>query len=848
MLHLPLNGSWSLCSREGEVRVAASIPGCVHTDLLAANVIADPWYRDNETAIHQVWKRDWIYERTFVVDEELLSHPHIFLRCQGLDTLATVQINQTIVLEADNMHRTREAELGGVLHAGTNTIRITFTSPRETMIRGDARRRMPAWNVFHEDFRGKSYVRKMACAFGWDWGLMAPTAGIWRPVEIIAFRGRIRDLRIEQHHTDGGVTVRVAGCVEGAGKRVLVGITRHDRTVASAETSVCDGTFAGALAIEEPRLWWPNGLGDQPLYEIVVTLASDDAVLHTLHRRIGLRCLALIREQDKHGESFRFRVNGRDIFVKGANWIPCDIFPSRVSDTTYSRLLHSAAACHMNMIRVWGGGIYEDDRFYDLCDELGLLVWQDFMFACAAYPAYDEAFCANVRHEAIDTVTRLRHRPCLALWCGNNELEQGFVNRDEDAWTDEKMSRSDYEALFDRVLAEVVEEHDGSTPYRPSSPHTPGAGRFGHHDDSRGDAHSWSVWFGGQSFEAQRQWRFRFISECGFQSFPEPRTVRSYTAPEDRFLNGWVMDFHQRSAPGNATIYRYLLDWFAPPASFEDTLWMTQINQALCVQYAAEHARRMQGRIDGLLYWQLNDLWPGATWSSIDVFGRWKALQFFARRFFAPLLVSIVESPVHQNAHIHVSNHLLERTEALVHWEITDCAGKSIRSGHRAVDIGGQENRCILTLDLADLRAGSPELPLAIRHTPHRPREADRNLLIWARLEKDGDELSRNLAFLTRPRYLHLRMPAVSVRLERVEGRSAWLTLTTDVPAPWTRVELCGIEGDFSDNFLHLHPRHPSRIRLHMHSFTEPAKVVSAVRAIPLLQHCRCGTFISIDP
>ena len=577
-------------------------------------------------------------------------------------------------------------------------------------------------------------------------------------------------------------------------------------------------------------------MGAQPLYEVRVELRSGDQRLDVASRRVGLRTLELVREPDEFGESFRFRVNGKNFFAKGANWIPCDVFPSRVDDETYRRLLDSAAAAHFNMIRVWGGGIYEDDRFYDRCDELGLLVWQDFMFACGAYPTFDDAFCDNIRAEAVDNVRRLRRHPCLALWCGNNEMEQVFIEWDHDAAVSEKMSLSDYTKVFDVMLAEVVREHDGATSYWPGSPHTPGENRAEHNDETIGDAHTWSVWFGGESFEAQRKWNHRFISEFGFQSFPEPRTVEEFTDPADRQLNSWIMDFHQRSAPGNNTIFRYLLDWFLPPKSFEDSLWMTQIVQAMCVQYAVEHARRIQGRMDGLLFWQLNDLWPGATWSSIDVAGRWKALQFFAKRFFEPVHLSVLESTEASTMAIHVSNQRPTSFSGSVSWELTTAAGEVLASGALSACVPSQSNVEVGVLDFARFRDGSAELPLSLDGGGWRPREADRNLLLWAWLdEAGGREVSNNCAYFAKPKYLDLRVPTVSVDVKSIGDDRFELTLWSDFPAPWTQLELTTSTGDFDDNFIHLHPRRDVKLVLRVKEPTNAERVSADLRIKPLM-------------
>lgn len=843
---LSLNGTdWTLLDPQTSQTCPATVPGCVHTDLLAADRIPDPWYRDNEKEIHWVCLQDWTYTRTFDVDEALLEHDHLTLCCEGLDTLAEVVINDQCVLNADNMFRTWQTEVRSALKLGKNRIEVRFTSPIPEMQRLDAERRLPGWNIFHEDFFGKSYIRKMGCAFGWDWGLMAPTAGIWRDITLRAWHTRLADIQhTQQHDPAGPVTIHTRITTEGRpGASVRVRIEKDGSPITIADSSINESEVIISQTIENPALWWPAGLGEQPLYEVTTELLdADGQVIERQSHRLGLRTLELIREADEFGESFRFRCNGLDFFAKGANWIPCDVFPSRIADETYRDLLTSAAESGMNMIRLWGGGIYEQPAFYDRCDELGLLIWHDFMFACSTYPWWDEAFLENVRHEAIDNIRRVRHHPSLALWCGNNEIEQGLSSN----WLDpDYIKMADYEQLFDQLLPELVAAHDGVTPYWPSSSHTPAADqkeRLHYNDPTRGDAHAWSVWFGGQPFESQRSWVFRFMSEFGFQSFPEPRTIASFTLPEDRDLASWVMDYHQRSGPGNQTIFKYLIEWFPMPANFDQLTWLSQLTQALCIQYAAEHARRIQGRMDGLLYWQLNDLWPGATWASIDVFGRWKALQYFAKRFFAPALISLLENHETSSVALHVSNHHPTPLHATAHWMLTDAAGQLLDRGEQPCEIPPQSNRQLLTLDCTDARrrSGTARLPLEIRNAPDAPIAGDRDLLIWAWLtDPAGLELSRNLAFFAKPKYLLLQPPTITTEITThpIEANTYLAALTTTHASPWTRLELQGHDARFSDNFLHLTPDLPTIVTITPQEPMTLQEIKDQFRVMPLLDY-----------
>lgn len=833
MYHEFLLSNWQIAAenRPDLPTLPAQVPGCVHQDLRQAALLPDPWFRDQEKESHWVADETWSYKTTFSVPQAMREAPHLRLSFGGIDTVAEIWLNGILLGKTDNMFRVWEFEVQGKLLPGENSLQVRFPALIPLMRAAHQQHPLPGWNLYHADFEGKSHFRKMACAFGWDWGWMCPTVGLWQPVKLLAFSERITHLRITQSHAAGGVRLQVQP--QGS-----PGV-RAELTLSLAGTVIATAAGCGPLTLDvpSPQLWWPNGMGGQPLYDLEARTASGQR----LHRRIGLRTLELLRQPDEFGESFRFRVNGRDCFMKGANWIPCDLWLAHIPRETYARLLTAAADCHMNMIRVWGGGIYEHESFYDLCDELGLLVWQDFMFACSTYPAYDEVFLENCREEAVGQVRRLQHRACLALWCGNNELEQGLVRFDIQDWTPHAMPPDLYKRLFDDLLSEVVAAEDGITPYWPCSPHSPSGDRNHFNNPACGDAHAWSVWFGGESLEAQRNWNFRFMSEFGFQSFPELRSVEAFTLPEDHSLNNWIMEYHQRSQDGNIKIFRTLLDWFKDPADFESALLLSQLIQGLCIQVAAEHARRIQGRMDGLLYWQLNDLWPGATWSSIDVYGRWKSLQHLSRRFFAPVAVSLLEDAQRGSMAIHLSNHLPETFTGTLHWLATTAAGEPIAKGGHPVSQASQSASEVLRLDCQAWRdaGGTAKLPLEIRRALPIPQEGDRDLLIWAWiLDADGAEISRNFGAFCRPKYWKLASPRITCGIQETDQGFA-LTLHTDVCAPWTRLSLRDTDAQFSDNDVLLLPQLPLSLTV------TPAQPLSVdelrrqLRIQPLTSLCR---------
>lgn len=788
MQKLTLNGRWRLHKTNETETMPATVPGCVHTDLLAADQIPDPYYRENELDVQWIGETDWTYRRAFTVPADFLAHDRVLLHCAGLDTLATVTVNGRTLGQTDNQFRTWEFDVKAVLRPGENEIVVDFAAPLPYGRAREQERSLPNWSTDSHKLPGGNWLRKSQCNYGWDWGPKLTTSGIWRDIDLIAFNtARLTDVHIRQDHTQPEqVTLTVQTAVENGqwsmeNGHLSIEVTHQGATVA---TTTCNLPLATCnLSIPSPQLWWPNGMGGQPLYEVKVTLWMDSHELDATTKRIGLRTIKLDRQPDQWGESFQFVVNGVPFFAKGANWIPADTFVTSITPDHYARLLQDTAAANMNMLRVWGGGIYEPDLFYDLCDELGICLWHDFMFACATYPTFDAAWMETVRHEIEDQVRRLRHHPSLALWCGNNELEQGLVSQE---WTPYSMSWADYGRLFDQLLPELIAELDPQTDYWPSSPHTPIGNRSYWNDPKSGDAHIWDVWHGKQPFEFYRTCEHRFNSEFGFQSFPEPRMVAQYTLPEDRNITSAVMEHHQRSGIGNQTIIHYMLDWFRFPTSFENTLWLSQIVQGMAMKYAVEHWRRSMPRGMGTLYWQLNDCWPVASWSSLDSHGRWKALHYLAKKFYAPLLVSGLEDAETGTVQIHITSDRLDAVDGTVSWQLMTVAGETIMEGITAVSIPPNQNSLIETLNLQDALA---------EHGPRR-------LLLWLTLQVDGHTVSTNLVHFARPK--HLELPDPQIEMQVIDNTH--ISLTAHKPALFVWVESLVADGRFSDNFLHLRP------------------------------------------
>ena len=795
MQKLTLNGEWNLEKASDSKKYQARVPGCVHTDLLAAGEIEQPFYRDNEKDIMWIGETGWIYSKEFEISADLLKKDKVLLKCHGLDTLATISINGKELAKTKNMYRTWEFDIKDFLNEGINTIQIYFAAPMPYLRAKEKEDYLPAWGVGDHRLNSGSWIRKQPSNFGWDWGPKMVTSGIWRDIEILVFDfARIDEVKILQEHSKNNIVKLdinvVLDSFSEEDYEVKVELKFEDKLLVEKRGHTSDNEFTTEYEIENPKLWWPNGMGEQPLYDLkVYLLDKNQNIIEQKRKKIGLRTLKLILEDDQWGQSFKFAANVVPFFAKGANWIPADTFVTRLKREDYRRLLEDSAAANMNMIRVWGGGIYEDDAFYEIADELGICIWQDFMFTCGTYPSYDQDFMENVRVEAEQNVKRIRHHACLALWCGNNEIEQGIAT---EKWDKEnvKMSWEDYKKLFDQLLPEIVKEYSPQTDYWPGSPHSPKGERSDHYNPRWGDAHIWDVWHGNKPFEWYRNCDHRFNSEFGFQSFPDPRTVYSFTEEKDRNITSYIMEEHQRSGIGNTTIIQYMLDWFRLPDSFENILRVSQILQGLGVKYAVEHWRRGMPRGMGTLYWQLNDCWPAASWSSIDYYGRWKALHYMAKKFYAPLLISGVEDDENYTVELYVTSDKLEDIEGKVVWKLTNVEGEEIISDSINTNIKAQANTVVDTLELKN----------------YVNKYGIRNLMLWLELKGDEQMIADNFVSFARPKHMDLQEAKIDYKLEKLADNKYLLEFSADKAALWVWLELEDLDARYSDNFFHLYP------------------------------------------
>lgn len=781
-----LNQNWTMRCVEDSQWQEARVPGTVYTDLLRNGNMEDPYWKDNEDAICSLMEKDYEYQCTFQ-GEETEDLSNAFLRFEGLDIIADIYLNNVHVGNAESMHRTWEYPVKEVLSPGENTLKVVFHSPLKFI----AQAYKKYGNIGNDDtYEGFMHLRKAHYMFGWDWGAHLPDAGIFRPVFLCSvFHGRIDSVYIRQQHEENKCTLKFKGdCIrETPGEyqwRVLVTAPDGQKyeTALSAEGE-------GQLVIEDPELWWPNGLGDQPLYQVEAQLLYEGNVEDTWKKRIGLRTMTMQRKKDQYGESFAHEVNGKAFFAMGADYIPEEHLLGRRYEEKTRRLLEDCRLANFNVIRVWGGGFYPDDWFFDICDELGLVVWQDFMFACSVYELTPE-FEANIRKEFADNIKRLRHHASLGLWCGNNEMEM-FV--DERCWVTKASEVRDYLFMYERIIPEVLGEYDPETFYWPASPSS--GGSFDNpNDPDRGDVHYWKVWHGNRPFSEYRKHFFRYASEFGFQALPSKKTIETFTDdPDDWNLFSYIMEKHQRNYGANGKIMNYMQQTYRYPGDFDTVIYASQLLQADAIRYGVEHFRRNRGRCMGAVYWQLNDCWPVISWSSIDYTGRWKALHYYAKRFFAPVMISCQEESwltqeanmnrqhfqFEKSIHLNVTNETLKDREILVKWYVRNAAAEILREEHAKNQVPALESVWLPKEEL-------PEIDVFTQYVSFEAWE-------------NGKCISEGTVIFSYPKYFRYENPELSCK---VEGNQ----ITVSSPVYAKSVEILNEQEDLvlSDNYFDL--------------------------------------------
>lgn len=807
-----LSSGWMLTIPEENVYhigpdpIPATIPGSVYSCLLENKLMPDPYWRDNELDALKLMENDFLFTEHFVPEKEVLSSDRVILKFDGIDTIADITLNGTFLGHTENMHRSFEFDVKEFLKEGENELAVKFFSPLKFCAASHEKIK----NMESTDaVPGYPQLRKAHCMFGWDWGPRLPDAGFYRPIRLLGVKkARLSDdIRVMQEHeieetgVHGNVVKKVklavtavTDPVHAEGVHAEITLTDPDgRTTCFAADEKEEKCLGGKLTVENPKLWWPNGYGGQDLYTVTVRLI-DDATgeeLDQTQKRIGLRTVTVdtspfpeeerdphigpqVREDRKEGRHFDFVVNGLRIFAMGGDYIPEDNILQRVTRDRTEILIRDAAEAHYNCIRIWGGGYYLDDFFYDLCDEYGLLLWQDFMFACASYELTED-FEENLKAEFTEVVRRLRHHASMSVWCGNNEMEAQVL---EDHWNGEfnelipgmggirpvhhasNKQYYDYIKLYEYILPKIMKAEAPEAFYWPSSPSS-GGNYEDIYEENIGDAHYWGVWHGGDQFSDYRKHHFRFLSEFGFQSFPCMETVRSFTEPEDRNVFSEVMEMHQRNTAANGKIMNYLSATYRYPKNFDELLYCSQMLQLDAIRYGVEYFRRIRGTCMGTVVWQLNDIWPVASWASIDYYGRWKALHYGEKRFFAPVSITCEEHgrldqkpfvnslpiPVEYSAALHAANETGETVKGTVRWQLRRPDSSVIRENEKDIEIAPYSGTWLdkeIYNGLAD----------------------EREMHLYYEFVQDGKMVSSGSAMFVAPKHYRFADPKLSVRVE----------------------------------------------------------------------------------
>lgn len=807
-----LSSGWMLTIPEDNIYhigpdpIPATIPGSVYSCLLENKLMPDPYWRDNELDALKLMENDFLFTEHFVPEKEVLSSDRVILKFDGIDTIADITLNGTFLGHTENMHRSFEFDVKELLKEGENELVVKFFSPLKFCAASHEKIK----NMESTDaVPGYPQLRKAHCMFGWDWGPRLPDAGFYRPIRLLGVKkARLSDdIRVMQEHeieetgVHGNVVKKVklavtavTDPVHAEGVHAEITLTDPDgRTTCFAADEKEEKCLGGKLTVENPKLWWPNGYGGQDLYTVTVRLI-DDATgeeLDQTQKKIGLRTVTVdtspfpeeerdphigpqVREDRKEGRHFDFVVNGLRIFAMGGDYIPEDNILQRVTRDRTEILIRDAAEAHYNCIRIWGGGYYLDDFFYDLCDEYGLLLWQDFMFACASYELTED-FEENLKAEFTEVVRRLRHHASMSVWCGNNEMEAQVL---EDHWNGEfnelipgmggirpvhhasNKQYYDYIKLYEYILPKIMKAEAPEAFYWPSSPSS-GGNYEDIYEENIGDAHYWGVWHGGDQFSDYRKHHFRFLSEFGFQSFPCMETVRSFTEPEDRNVFSEVMEMHQRNTAANGKIMNYLSATYRYPKNFDELLYCSQMLQLDAIRYGVEYFRRIRGTCMGTVVWQLNDIWPVASWASIDYYGRWKALHYGEKRFFAPVSITCEEHgrldqkpfvnslpiPVEYSAALHVANETGETVKGTVRWQLRRPDSSVIRENEKDIEIAPYSGTWLdreIYNGLAD----------------------EREMHLYYEFVQDGKIVSSGSAMFVAPKHYRFADPKLSVRVE----------------------------------------------------------------------------------
>ncbi|MES2545821.1 MAG: glycoside hydrolase family 2 protein [Bacteroidota bacterium] len=769
------NGNWA----------NANIPGTVHTDLLQNNSIPDPFFGDNEKQLQWIENEDWEYVTTFSVSKKELLQQHIELQFDGLDTYAKVYLNNTLILEADNMFRTWKIDLKKYIKEGKNELYVVFES---AVKKGKEEAKKLSYTLPGEE---KVFTRKAQYQYGWDWGPRFVTCGIWKNVKLNFWNAaEISNVKYEQNLLTDSLAVISFITTINCSKAGIYHLKINDKTH-SYLLSKGQNKLQLKYEIKNPKRWWSSGLGEAYLYLFSISLHKNKDILDSEKLNIGLRTIELIQEKDKFGKSFYFKLNGIPVFMKGANYIPPDSFLPRATDEVYKNLVKNAVDSNMNMLRVWGGGVYANDAFYDACDKNGILVWQDFMFACAMYPG-DNHFIENVKNEVIDNVDRLQNHPSVALWCGNNENDEGWKNwgwqkQYKYSQSDSTKIWNDYKKLFHEVIPQTLDSllSKDKNIYWPSSPSI-GWGKK--ESLTEGDSHYWGVWWGMEPFEIYKQKVGRFMSEYGFQGMPNLNTFWKFTNVEDLNLTSAAVKNHQKHATGYQTIQTYMEREYKVPTKFEDYIYVSQLLQAEGMKTAIEAHRRAKPYCMGSLYWQFNDCWPVTSWSSVDYSGTWKALQYQVKRSFENLLVSVNEED--NQYKIYIINDELKSKKGQLQMELFDFCGEKLWNKNLDIEVKENSSQVYFTIDKKEFKDFNPK-----------------QIVLCAKFIVPNETEKRSLFYFVKPKDLELLEPKIEfmVIVDPLKKGERQIGITTDVLSK--NIFICpDFDVNFSDNYFDLLP------------------------------------------
>ncbi len=780
----PIDQGWVLLDTESR-QIPATIPGCVFTDLFNAGLIPDPFYGDNESEVQWVSKQDWSYKTTFIASKRLLQREYIDLVFKGLDTYAKVYLNRKQIINADNQFREWRVDVKNLILTGENILEVIFRSPFSVQ---DSLQAVYGL-LLPEDNR--VFTRKGQWQYGWDWAPSLPSMGIWKPVQLHGYdAARLVSVTFRQDFDNKGLTSLTARFTISAKKETGLVLMVNNSAIKPAMIEIT--AFPGEQVFEVPvtfsqdvKYWMPAGYGDQNLYAFFCSVIGQGDILVAEKQVItGIRRVELVQERDLYGSSFFFRINGTPVFAKGANWVPADHFSARFNPGDYRRLVNEAAFAGMNMLRVWGGGFYEDDIFYNLCDSSGIMVWQDFMFACGMYPGSDK-FLNNVGHEVEYQLRRLAVHPSIVLWCGNNEVSEGWHRWGwSERYNTEDSARvwNSYLALFETMLPDMVKSHSPGTPYWPSSP---SLGRGDPAHIYSGDSHYWGVWHDAEPFRMYREKVPRFMSEFGFQSYPAPASLKKFISDSLLYQGSAALNTHQKHNRGDKLIGLYLGEWFPQPSSFVEYAMLSQLVQAEGVVMGILAHREAKPWCMGSLYWQFNDCWPAVSWSSVDYYGNRKALHYWVKQAFAPVIATV---NIHQDEiELVLINDDPTIDSVFIELEIMDHSGNRIFVCKEQAPAPFSNNlQHTLPMDVIGA------------HTL-------KDLIFVARVFSDGELLSERVTLPVKPKHLPVVKSDIKITVSNKDEMTV-ITLQSDRFVYGVMVEVEGIQVNFSDNYFCLLP------------------------------------------